>query len=211
MTMTKEKSLWQGDFGDKYHKRNLVTEDSLQPRMLLWHATIPMIVSPSYQPMSYLEVGAGLGANLIAINSIYQAHGKAPNLYAIEANPSAKKALKELEHTKLLDGDALDIKMENASVDVAFTCGVLIHINPEDQLKALKEIYRVSKKYIICMEYFSPELREATYHGEKALWTRDYGSLWLDNFKLRSVGYTFFWKRVSGLDNITSFVFEKVH
>lgn len=209
--MTNEKKLWQGDFGDQYHKRNMITDDNLQPRMVLWHATIPMLLTPSYHPMSYLEVGAGLGANLITINNIYQTHGRVPELYAIETNDKAREALSELEHTKVLKGDALNIGAPNASVDVAFTCGVLIHVNPEDQIQALKEIYRVSKKYIICMEYFSPDLREVNYHGEKALWTRDYGSLWLDNFKLRSVGYTFFWKRVSGLDNITSWVFEKVH
>ena len=49
------------------------------------------------------------------------------------------------------------------------------------------------------------------YRGHTdALWRRDYGSIWLDNFTdLHCQGAIFAWKRMTGLDNLTFWVFEK--
>lgn len=209
--MTKEIKLWQSEFGDDYVKRNQLSEQDITNRMAMWNMVLMTICTPQAVPYIFLEVGAGIGGNLTALNNIYNANGKNPTLYAVEPNEKARMHLDAIDNVTVLGKDALSIDKANASVDLAFTSGVLIHIHPDDQIKAMREIYRVSKKWIICIEYFSPELREVNYHGEKALWTRDYGSLWLDNFKLRCVSYAFQWKRMCGLDNVTTWVFEKVH
>ena len=88
--------------------------------------------------------------------------------------------------------------------------GIIEH--PDNLLLAYNEIYRVTKRYIICMEYFSPECREINYRGEEELlWSNDFGKIWLENFPLRCIGYGFSWKKMSGLDNLNWFIFEKVN
>jgi hypothetical protein len=49
------------------------------------------------------------------------------------------------------------------------------------------------------------------YRGhDNALWRRDYGSLFLDTFSdLKCTAHMFAWKRATGLDNLTFWVFEK--
>ncbi|MBA7689247.1 hypothetical protein ES703_97751 [subsurface metagenome] len=50
-------------------------------------------------------------------------------------------------------GNIFDILYKDNYFDLILTAGVLIHINPEDLLKALKEIFRVTKKYYLMLEY----------------------------------------------------------
>lgn len=211
--MTKELNLWVSEFGDDYVDRNQLTPENIAARANLWQMVMMTICQPNIGPISvpesFLEVGAGLGGNLAAINMMYSQHGRnPPTLYALEPNKKAREHLAFIENLTIKDGLHHVVAGE---VDLVFTSGVLIHVHPDDQLKLMKEIYRVSKKWIVCIEYFSPELREMTYHEEKALWTRDYGSLWLDNFKVHCLGYSFNWKRMSGLDNVTCWVFQKVN
>ena len=75
----------------------------------------------------------------------------------------------------------------------------------------MKEIYRVSNKYILCLEYFSDKEEIIDYNqGAALLVKRDYGSIYLDNFpKLKVVDYGFLWKRTELMDNVTWWLFEK--
>lgn len=207
---TKQLELWQGEFGDQYTERNMFGEIEIQQRMNLW-ATIGIGINS--QPKTILEVGAGSGVNLVAIDRLCKNNHINMTLHAVEPNEKARKILKEQGDFKLINFNAFDIQLEKASMDVVFTSGVLIHIPPGDGLlNAMREIYRVARRTIVCIEYFAPELREIKYRGQdQALWVQDYGSLWQDNFKLACTGYGFFWKRMAGLDNITYWIFEKVN
>ena len=97
------------------------------------------------------------------------------------------------------------------AVDFAFTSGVLIHIHPDDLLAACRDIHRVTRRYIGCLEYFSAEPEEVRYRDRDGLlFKRDFGGFWLDNFPdLRTLEYGFAWKRLTGLDNVTWWLFEK--
>ena len=94
---------------------------------------------------------------------------------------------------------------------MAFTSGVLIHIHPDDLLDSMGEIHRVAKRYVVCIEYFSDKPEMIPYRGhDDRLFKRDFGSYYLDNFPdLSVVDYGFSWKRLTGLDNLTWWVFEK--
>ena len=95
--------------------------------------------------------------------------------------------------------------------DLVFTSGVLIHVENSNLEKSVEEIYRVSKKYILCIEYFSDK-EEFVYYddGNAILVKRDYGALYLDKFKdLKIVDYGFLWKRIEKFDNVTWWLFEK--
>ena len=118
---------------------------------------------------------------------------------------------KDIALTQAILHDGFDLPFEGNSMDMAFTCGVLIHVHPDDLFSFCSEIYRVSGRYIGCLEYFSPEPVERRYRGHQGLlFKRDFGSFYLDHWPdLRLLDYGFFWKRVSGFDNVTWWLFEK--
>lgn len=204
-------SEWTGEFGDDYTDRNIPDDVNIANRVMYWTGVFSNLTTV---PMSMLEVGANVGANLVAIDTIYSTIGKPVTLYYNEPNNKALKIIKEqtIRDIRKVDGTAQGLNVSDGAVDLSFTCGVLIHIHPNDLSKAMEEIYRASKKYIVCSEYFSPDLREIQYRGKSGmLWTRDFGSEWLDKFKLRCINYNFAWKRLTGMDNLTTWVFEKVN
>jgi hypothetical protein len=169
-------------------------------------------------PQSVLEIGAGQGPNLAALKQIYEDAYQHANkikpqpkkdipLYATEVNEKAKEQLKE----NVKDVHILDTITNISNVaDLVFTYGVMIHTHPAHIKGLMDDIYKASKRWIVCAEYFSPETRMIEYHGEQnALWLDDYGSKWIDNYPLRVIGYSFLWKKHTKLDNITLFMFEK--
>lgn len=192
---------WKSSFGDDYTKRN--NGLSLGARVNVWKLLFPKGCQ------SVLEVGANVGANLDAISQI-----SACEIYATEPNDTARAILEDkgLTGAHHITADTADkIRLPDKHVDLVFTSGVLIHI-PPDQLEAsLREIHRVSKRWIICGEYFAPQQEEISYRGQPGLmWRRDYGSLYLDMFPdLKCTLNMFAWKRMTGLDNLTFWVFEK--
>jgi len=117
----------------------------------------------------------------------------------------------EIALTRGFNSDGFDLPFVKNSIDLAFTCGVLIHVHPEDLFRFCSEIYRVSRRYIDCMEYFSPEPVEMNYRGHQGLlFKSDFGAFYLDNWPgLRLLDYGFFWKRISGFDNVNWWLFEK--
>ena len=100
---------------------------------------------------------------------------------------------------------------DNSSIELVFTSGVLIHIPDEALDQAISEILRVSSRYILTLEYFSPEPMSIPYRGHNDfLFKRDYGELFLDaSPDLEYVADGFFWKRVTGLDNLNWWLFRK--
>ena len=152
-------------------------------------------------PKSILEVGANIGLNLTALNSLLDAH-----LIGLEPNGKARSQI----YFEAIDASADLIPLEDESVDMVFTCGVLIHISPDNLKKSCDEIYRVASRYVVCIEYFSDKPEEITYRGKTGLlWKRDFGKFYLDNYDLKLIDYGFFWKEDTGLDNLTYFIFEK--
>ena len=109
------------------------------------------------------------------------------------------------------DGLALSINWPDAVADLVFTSGVLIHIHPDNLEASLREIYRCASRWIVTIEYFSDKQEMIPYRGHKdKLFKRDFGGYWLDMFSdLRVIAYGFVWKRVTGLDNLTWWLFEK--
>jgi pseudaminic acid biosynthesis-associated methylase len=192
--------LWTGDFGNAYTKRQT---DNTAARQDIWRMILPRHVN------SILEVGANVGANLDAISQFSTA-----DLFATEPNELARQQLNDSGLCVQVTGDtAQRLRLADNSVDLAFTCGVLIHIPPSDLAASLREIHRVAHHWIICAEYFAPSEEMIPYRGHNnALWRRDYGSLYLDQFPdLRCHSCTFAWKRMTGLDNLTFWVLEKGH
>ncbi len=193
--------LWAGEFGNDYAKRNANTN---RGRYEVWKMLLPRQIE------SVLEVGANIGLNLEAIERARPGI----ELYASEPNELAREELiaANLMPERNITGDyARKLRWPDNHADLVLTCGLLIHIPKDELIQSMKEIYRCSKRWIICAEYFAPSEEMIPYRGKpNALWRRDYGSLWLDNFRdLRCDHVAFAWKRMTGLDNLTIWVLEK--
>ena len=204
---TRQSKVWRSQFGDIYTERNEVLPNNLRSRIVLWSNILGIVGSPS--PNSILEVGANLGINLLALKDLTSAE-----LFAVEPNRLAREKLLEqqiMPATNVKNGLAHNLSFQDGSIDLVFTSGVLIHVHPDNLLRSCQEIYRIARRYVVCIEYFSDKPEEIKYRGVgDILFKRDFGSFWLDNFPdLTTLGYGFVWKRITGLDNLTWWVFEK--
>lgn len=204
---TDQLAAWCGAFGDSYVDRNVASDEIMFSRTQMWSRILtPLNGAP---PMTILEVGANIGLNLRALKKLTNAR-----LIAIEPNEKACARLIEdgvVDQNDLHNGFAQNVPMPDGVADMTFTSGVLIHIAPEDLPAAMSEIYRLSSKYVMCCEYFSDHPEEINYRGHDGLlFKRDFGAYWLELYPdLELVDYGFFWKQVTGLDNLTWWLFRK--
>ena len=214
--MTDQLKKWMGEFGDDYTDRCMPDDKMINDRTMFWSGILAMI-SPlgNDPPKRILEVGSNVGANLLAIDKVYSAFDMPVSLYYNEPNKKAREILDQqpIRSKNEVMGNLQSLECNDGHVDTVITCGVLIHVHPDNLYAAMREVYRVSSKYIVCAEYFSPEPREILYRGSSnMLWSRDFGSEWIDKFPgMRCVGYSFAWKRMTGMDNLVVWVFQKVN
>jgi pseudaminic acid biosynthesis-associated methylase len=207
MTDTEQLDAWRGSFGDTYTNRNIADDAALAARTRMWARILDPLVGD--EPKNILEIGANLGLNLRALKQLTDAR-----LTAVEPNPSARERLvgdAVLPKDAIFDATAGDLPFTDEEFDLTFTSGVLIHIAPSDLAQACKEIHRVSLKHIMCCEYFSDKEEEIAYRGHSGLlFKRDFGNFWMTSHPdLTLLDYGFFWKRATGLDNLTWWLFRK--
>ncbi|MEE9250900.1 MAG: pseudaminic acid biosynthesis-associated methylase [Alphaproteobacteria bacterium] len=198
---------WRGEFGHRYQERNAPTPGNLASLTKMWARMLR--ATTGAPPRSILEVGANIGLNLRVLPRLTQAM-----LYAVEPNAKARKRLVAdavIPPENVFDGWAAKLPLPDCAVDLVFTCGVLIHIAPEDLAASCREIDRVAARYVLCIEYFADRERMIEYHGQSnQLFLRDYGQFWLDTCAhLSLVDYGFFWKGAGCIDNLTWWLFVK--
>jgi pseudaminic acid biosynthesis-associated methylase len=202
-----QREAWRGEFGDAYTERNARTEASLASRSRLFARVLATARLGREAPV--LEVGPNVGMNLEALTRVADVQ-----LFGADLND---RALATLRATPGLAGRARVVAAEgrrlpfrDASMDLVFTCGVLIHVHPEDLLDTCGEIVRVARRYVLCAEYFSPRPETIEYRGRTdLLFKRDFGGFYLDHWPgLRVVDYGFVWKRVE-FDDLTWWLFER--
>jgi ubiquinone/menaquinone biosynthesis C-methylase UbiE len=146
---------WQGQFGDEYVDRNQVDYRS---RVAVFHDIIPQDVH------TVLEVGCNRGHNLTAIKDL--------GLDAMGVEPNHKALAIAREKHNVVYGTAQKLRVPDGFADLAFTCGVLMHIPPGDLDKAMAELWRVAKKYVLIIEYQGNQ-GMIEYRGNKnMLWKR---------------------------------------
>jgi len=198
---------WRGDFGDAYVDRNNDIDDRVNQRVTAFHRIFDHLGADS--PQNILEVGCNAGLNLRALRHISDA-----TLSAVEPNKKARDILIDdavLDEARLHDATGDNLPFPDQAFDLTFTSGVLIHIEPENLESVYREIHRVSGRFILTMEYFSPRPETISYRGnDDMLFKRDFGALWLDLFDdMEPVAEGFFWKRTTGLDDLNWWLFRK--
>lgn len=207
--MNKNLEAWTGDFGRAYLDRNAdTTEADLGPRTA---GLAPVLAACSEAPLSLLEVGANIGRNLEAMSRVTDAE-----LYAVEPFEAAFAALQDWIGPKLAGAHNCPgqlLPFEDGAIDFVFTSGVLIHVPPADgQLEAvMREIVRVSARYVWCNEYFAKAPEDIVYRGETGLlFKRDFGRLYLEMFPdLKPLATGFLWSATTPFDDTVWWLFEK--
>jgi pseudaminic acid biosynthesis-associated methylase len=181
---TVQASIWKSDFGREYTDRNTFDKEELDQLYRKNYGVTRRQINESSlgdigNDASFLEVGCNTGNQL----SLLQEMGYR-NLSGIELQPYALEiARRRLPGLSLQSGSALALPHADASFDVVFTSGVLIHIAPDDLSTALEEIHRCSRTYIWGMEYYASQETEVRYRGQRGLlWKADYARLYLDRF-----------------------------
>ena len=162
---TEQLKQWSGEFGNRYVERNPVVWESVVEYFS------PMLAGLELSRV--LEVGCNRGHNLKAIQSILNE----VSIFGVEPNHAALKIAREAyPGFSLIEGNMFDIPLKDNFCDLVISSGVLIHIAGQDLPQAIDELYRVSRRYILAVEYFSEELEETVhYHGSQNLcWKRNF-------------------------------------
>lgn len=202
-----QENFWTGEFGDNYIGRNSL-ERLLGPYTAMW----PMILRHcSSLPMTAFEMGCNIGGNLRALQNL----SPAISLTAIEINAKAAKIAQETmgPHTVIHNCSILDFKCPENSFDLVFSCGVLIHQDPDCLPEIYKKLYSFSKKYILLSEYYNPTPVAIPYRNhENKLFKRDFAGEMMDMFPDLSLrAYDFIYRRdpVFSVDDCTWFLLQK--
>jgi len=198
---------WTGSFGDQYVGRNAATAEAVRTRLRMLAPIMARL--DGAPPRSVLECGCNVGLNLRALHQLTGAE-----LHAIEPNARARQTVLDdgvLDASRLHDATLARLPFADASIDLVFTSGVLIHVPPEDLARALQEMHRVSRQYLLVIEYFSVKPEAIEYRGQSGLlWKRDFGGAYLDLFPdLVTIDVGFLWRRTSGCDDATWWLFRK--
>jgi SAM-dependent methyltransferase len=152
-------------FWDEYTLRQPQTAQADHLRVLLepWLSEIE----------SVLEIGCNRGDNLAAFDC--QAWG-------VEPNETARRQAWERGYP-VWDATAASLPFKPKTFDLVFTMGVLIHIPSAELDKSLRGIHRVSRRYILAVEYGAAVVEARDYRGVRAgIWKRPYDHEYLSRF-----------------------------
>lgn len=201
---TKQEDFWFGDFGLDYINRN--NSNTLLASNLNFFSKV---LASSNKITSCIELGANIGMNLRALNLLL------PGLqsYGIEINKTAAEHLEKLiGSNNVFTGSIFDYEVTK-TVDLSFTKGVLIHIDPSSLASVYQKLYQASHRYILICEYYNPNPVTIPYRGHNDyLFKRDFCGEMLALFPdLHLIDYGFVYKQDPNFpqDDITWFLMEK--
>ena len=180
-----QEQLWRGPFGREYSERN-DTLSILAHKQAFWSrvlASVPPIDS-------ICELGANVGLNVRAIKTLLPEC----ELTAVEINDYAFTRLRNEDciavHSAINAFDPRDL-----SFDLVYTCGVLIHVDPDDLPSVYRLMARASRRFVLISEYYSQEPVSVAYRGvSNALFKRDFAGEFLHahpDFVLRDYGFVY--------------------
>ena len=156
-----------------------------------------------------MELGANIGANSVALKNLYPDI----NIQGVEINSLAFKKLAKVLGKKNSFNQSIESFNGKKKYDLVFTKGVLIHINPENLEKIYEKMFKLSKKYILIIEYFNPKPVSNEYRGHnEKLFKRDFAGEILKKYNsLRLIDYGFSYHGDYSFpqDDLTWFLLEK--
>lgn len=201
---TPQEDFWASEFGDQYISRN-ESPELLAAKIAMFSEILGKAAGIS----STVEFGCNIGINLVALSHLVPEIG----LRAIEINPKAAEiAKKRLPQASISTGSIFDYEPEEPS-DLAFTCGVMIHLNPKMLPAVYQKLAAASRKYVLIAEYYNPSPVTILYRGhEDRLFKRDFAGEFMDAHpEYRLVDYRFVYRKdpMFPLDDVTWFLLKK--
>jgi len=202
--MNEQQKFWSNEYAEEYLKKN--SQFNLAMGIKGW----AKMLNRCAEIESILECGCNIGRNINFLDHFIPDAQKS----IIEISTVAFEFVKNHYKVKnAFNGSILDADLKEESFDLVFTCGVLIHIHPDDLLANMTKILKLSSKYVLFAEYFNRTPVMLEYHGQKdRLFKRDFGKLFIENFDVKLIDYGFLWGHeydCAGFDDITYWVFEK--
>lgn len=199
---TEQENFWAGDFGVDYIDRNN-SEKLLFSKVALW----ANLLRSANSITSIRELGCNIGLNLVALKRLHPEL----ELSGVEINEEAARQAAESGVARIQQGSILD-PIKDAAVDLTFTAGVLIHINPDHLKHVYENLVNGSNRYVLVAEYYNPAPTNNSYRGhERRLFKRDFAGDLIDDYGLKLIDYGFAYKRDNWApqDDITWFLLEK--
>jgi len=199
---TEQEKFWAGEFGSQYISRNN-TEKLLNSKIAMWAR---MLKSTS-KVQSIRELGCNNGLNLLALYKL----NPALVLSGYEINAVAAKEAEDLNVATIIN-DTILKKITDPKVDLTFTAGVLIHINPDHLSMVYENLVNGTSRYILIAEYYNPVPTVVSYRGHAdRLFKRDFAGELIDIYGLKLVDYGFIYKRDNWApqDDINWFLLER--
>lgn len=202
--MNEQQKFWANTYADEYIKKN--SQFDREKGVAGWRLMLAKM-----EPInSILECGCNVGRNIDFLKEVQPRASKS----IIEISQSAFEFVTSrhaLAHA--FNGAIEDTNFEEGSFDLVFTIGVLIHIHPDNLLKNMERMYKLSSGYILMGEYFNRTPVMLEYQGQKdKLFKRDFGKLFIENFPVELVDYGFLWGYLydkAGFDDVTWWLFKK--
>lgn len=198
---TDQERFWEGPFGDEYTERNQMSPEGRKP-------FFSRVLARTSGVRRICELGSNRGHNLVALQQI----DASLQLTGVELNQQAYLELVRIPGVRAIHSSIQDLDREQR-FDLVFTCGVLIHFEPEDLPAVYRRMAELADHYVLVSEYFSPSPAELAYRGHAGkLFKRDFGGEFLDvnSGQFTVVDYGFLWKRLEpAWDNVTWWLFER--
>ena len=127
------------------------------------------------------ELGCNVGNNLVDFSSTFDITGVDLNQDSID------KAKKKFAFFDFKVSKIQNTSFHDSQFDLVYTRGALIHVPEKDLDDALKEIFRISKKWIFNLEYFGEDGKMIPWkRGDNLLWYRNMKEKW-NNFNVEII------------------------
>lgn len=191
--------LFAGDFGAAYTERNRAAD----PRKPAFFHDL----FRRHGARRVLECGSNLGLNLTDC-----ARDPEMDVWGLDIQRRAiRDAWASQGGGNFVAGSLFELPFRDGYFDLAFTCGVLIHVPPAGIEAAVREMHRVSRRFLLCAEYHddADEVAVPWRGQDAALFRRNYKKLFLTLFPelvLVEEGYK---GPDEGFDRITWHLFRK--
>jgi len=200
---TQQEQLWASKHTEAYIER------SSSPQLLAAKTAIyAQILAHVRNVKSVIEFGPNIGLNLEAIRLLLPDVEQS----AVEISPAAAEVLRKKGNIEVFNDSLLNFK-PSRTWDLAFTMGVLIHVNPDRLREAYDLLYRASNRYVLMIEYYNPSPAMIMHRGmPDQMFKRDFAREMLEAHPdLNLLEYVFVYHRdpVFPLDDVTWFLFEK--
>ncbi len=200
---TPQEQLWASEHTEAYIER------SSGPLLLASKTALyAQILTHVRDVKSVIEFGPNIGLNLQAIRTLL------PHVQqtAVEISPAAVEILRKTPDIEVFNTSLLNFK-PTRTWDLAFTMGVLIHVNPDRLRDAYDLLYEASRRYVLMIEYYNPSPVMIMHRGmPDQMFKRDFPREMLaahPDLNLLEYGFVYHRDPVFPLDDVTWFLFEK--